>query len=293
MTEVRNALNQSNVRGLLCDICKANNEGHAVKTAETTNRCVLCQENLCDSCCKMHKTFKVSRNHDVIKIGCDVGEESVVSPTTNCDIHRGKVLDYYCADCKKVVCVSCFVESHKAHDCKDVNTVEEEFRNMINNSAHVISTLSEEILTKKNSCESRETFLLKIAAREKEILQRSEELMKMINEQTQALLSSLDEIKNKHFKEIRMKEDELDRRLLVLESFSRYCNELILKGSASDVCRSTEEILRRADELVEDHETYIMRPMVSVSVTFKAPVLDKIFKSSNGNMVGSVTGNSC
>src|SRR6218665_2640950 len=71
MTEVRNALNQSNVKGLLCDICKANYEGHAVKIAEATNRCSVCQKNLCDSCCKMHKTFKVSINHDPLRPPCD------------------------------------------------------------------------------------------------------------------------------------------------------------------------------------------------------------------------------
>src|SRR5688572_20673920 len=102
-----------------------------------------------------------------------------------------------------------------------------------------------------------------MTASEREILQISEALKKMIEEHTKSLLSSLEDIKNRHSKEIQTEEDELDRRLSILESFSRYCDELRSKGSASDVCRSKDELLRRADELEEDHETYIMRPRVS------------------------------
>lgn len=110
--EVRNALNQSRMAGIPCDICKENTESPVGKIHEATNRCFVCQENICDSCCKMHKSFKVSKYHEILKIGGDVGEEESVrknmqeaavklSKTMNCDIHRGKALDYYCAECKK------------------------------------------------------------------------------------------------------------------------------------------------------------------------------------------------
>jgi len=295
MIEVRNALNQSKVAAIPCDICNATTESPTGKMPEATNLCLVCHENLCESCCKMHKTFKVSKDHEIVKIGDDVPPDVIVKnlQTINCDIHRKKVLDYYCTECKKVVCVSCFVENHRFHDCKDVSTVEEEFRNIIGNSAHVISTLSAEILAKKNKSESREKFLLKMAAREKEILQRSEELKEMIDKQTKSLLSSLEEIKNKHLKDIQTEEDELDRRLTILESFSRYCNELKSNGSASDVCRSKDELLRRANELEEDHEMYIMRPLVSFGVSFQATDLDDLSSGlRSANIVGKVKGNS-
>src|SRR6218665_2016485 len=293
MIAARNALNQSKLGDIPCDVCKTNNGGTESNIAKATLRCLECQENLCEECCKMHKAFKVSRNHKVLKIDDEVGEEEAVKNlnVVNCDIHRGKILDYYCAECKKVVCVSCFVENHKTHDCKDVNTVEEEFRQMIKSSADQISMLAAELLAKKEKSESKDALLTKIAEREKEILQRSNELKEMIDEHAKSLLSSLDKMKNRRLKEMQAREDELDRHLIIVESFKRYCDELISKGSASDVCRSKDELLLRAEVIEEDHETYIMRPCVSWDVAFSTTDISNVLKSTNGNMVGSLEGN--
>ena len=291
MIEAKNTLNKTNMQAVPCDACKANAGGTESYISEATLRCMDCQEYLCEDCYKMHKTFKMSRNHKVLKIGG--GEEEAIKSfnVMNCDIHRGKVLDFYCADCKKVVCVSCFVESHKAHYCKDVNTVEEEFSQMIKSSSDKISTLAGELLVNKKKLESKEDFPTKIAAIEKEILQRSDELKKAVDENTKSLLSTLDEMKNKRLKEIQAIEDELDRQLMIVESFKRYCDELISKGSASDVCRSKDELLRRADELEEDHEICITRQRVTYDLTFLATDLTKFLKATNGNVIGSLKGN--
>src|SRR6218665_3154521 len=114
----------------------------------------------------------------------------------------------------------------------------------------------------------------------------------MIDNQTKSLLILLDEIKNRHLKELQTEEDEFHRRVTILESFSRYCDELRSKGSASDVCRSKDElhVLRRADELEESHETYVMRPLVSFDVTFHATDLDNMLTTTNGNIIGKLKG---
>src|SRR6218665_1290176 len=293
LIEVRSAMNQSMTAIITCDACTANNEGTESNVSKATLRCFDCLENLCEDCHKMHKAFKMSRNHKVLKIDSSIGYDEAIKSVSamNCDIHRGKALDYYCAECRKVVCVSCFVESHKTHDCKDVNTVEDEFRQMIKSSADKMSTLAGELLVKKEKSESNDALLTKIAEREKEILQRSNELKEMIDQHAKSLLSSLDKMKNRRLKEIQAREDEMDRNLLILESFKRYCDELISKGSASDVCRSKDEVLLRAEVIEEDHETYIMRPRVSWDVAFSTTDISNFLKSTNGNMVGSLEGN--
>ena len=256
---------------------------------------MTCRESLCIDCFKLHKMFKTMRGHEILNIGSNIEEEEEIIRSLqpiNCDIHRGKVLDYYCAECKKVVCVSCFVESHRTNDCKDVDTVEEEFRKAIKCNVHRTSTLAKELVDRKEKSQSKDDFLKKMAEREKEILRRSEELKELIDEHTKSLLSSLDEIKNQHLKDMQTEEDELDRRFTVLESYSRYCDELRSKGSAGDVCRNKDELLRRADELEEDHETYAMRPLVSFDVAFQATDLNSLLNTTNGNIIGIVKGKS-
>src|SRR6218665_1052198 len=290
--QVRSALNQTKTTVVPCDVCKANTSVSQSNTSTATLRCLDCQENLCEDCYKMHKAFKMSRNHKVLEIDGEVGEEEAITilDVVNCDDHRGKVLDYYCAECEKVVCVSCFVESHKAHDCKDVNTVEGKFRKKIKSCSDKISTLVEELLSKKEKLESKENFLTKIAARERDILQRSDDLKKMIAEQTKSLLNSLDEIKNRRLKKIQTREDEMDRQLIILESFKSYCDELRSKGSASDVCRSKDELLRRTNELEDDHVD-IMGQRVSCHLTLLAPDLKTLLIFNNGNIIGRLKGN--
>src|SRR6218665_200587 len=106
----------------------------------------------------------------------------------------------------------------------------------------------------------------------------------MIDIQTRSLLSSLGEIKNRRLKDIQAREYELDRNLIIVESFKSYCDELSSKGSASDICRNKDQILFREDELEEDHELYILRQPVSYDFTFLATDL-------NGNIIGTLEGN--
>src|SRR6218665_1465710 len=293
MTSLIEALKHAKMESLTCDMCKANTEVDAANLPEASVRCLLCQENLCECCLKLHQTFKLMRNHKIAKIGQNIQVEEVVMnlQTMDCYIHRGKVLDYYCTKCKKVVCVSCFVESHRTHDCKDVNTVEGKFRKMIRSSADKISTLAGELLAKKEKSKGKEDFLTRIAERENEILQRSNVLKEMIDEHAKSLLSSLDDMKNRRLNVMEAIEDNLDRHLIIVESFKRYCNKLISKGSASDICRGKDELLLRAEVIEEDNETYIMRPRVSWDVAFSTTDISNFLKSTNGNMVGSLKGN--
>src|SRR6218665_2717596 len=229
MIEARNAFNYSNLAIHPCDICRENNDVTGAQIPEATVRCLTCRESLCNDCFKLHTMFKTMKGHEILNIGSNIEEEEAIIRSlqpVNCDIHCGKVLDYYCAECKKVVCVSCFVESHKIHDCKDVNTVEEEFRKAIKYNVHRTSTLAKELVDRKEKSQSKDDFLKKMAEREKEILRRSEELKELIDEHTKSLLSSLDEIKNQHLKDMQTEEDELDRRFTVLQSYARYWDEL-------------------------------------------------------------------
>src|SRR6218665_1767929 len=104
---------------IICDICKVWYEGITGDIPRATMRCLECQDNYCDSCVKGQQFQKLSKNHKLVKIGSETA-------TKYCIKHSQRTLDYYCADCKKIVCVSCFVDSHASHKCKDVTTVDEE-----------------------------------------------------------------------------------------------------------------------------------------------------------------------
>src|SRR6218665_447232 len=188
---------------IICNKCDIRNKGKTGQIPKATRRCVECQENYCDCCAEIHQLVKVGK-HQMVNVGSDLKSETkrLVS-MKSCTKHIHKPLDYYCSDCMKVVCVSCFVESHKVHDCKDVTTVDEEFRQAIENKARKMSTYANEMMLFRRKNEKRKADFLKvIAEKEKEIQKRNQDIKDMIDRQTKSLFDDLSVIKSKHLKEM-------------------------------------------------------------------------------------------
>jgi len=276
---------------IICDICDIRNKGKTGQVPKATMRCMECQDNYCEGCAEIHQLQKVSKDHQMVNIGSDMKSEKkrLVSKKT-CTKHIHKPLDYYCSDCKKVVCVSCFVESHKLHDCKDVTTVDEEFRQEIGKEAWKVSTYVKEMLQMRNNNENKNSdFQKEIVEKEKEIRKRNQEIKDMIDRHTEILLNELSVIKSKHLKEMENQKEEIERYRTIFESFDAYCTEIISTGSASDICSSVDQIIVRAGKLERDHEAFIGRPHQSVEVSFQATDLGFVFSASS-NFVGKVEG---
>ena len=210
--------------------------------------------------------------------------------TMYCTEHPQKPLDYYCADCKKILCVSCCVESHTSHKCKDVAAVSEEFRLTIQSNSSMISIYADEMLSLKEKAELRKAYFLKeIADKEEAIQRRNQELKDMIDEHTTSLLDQLFVIKSRHIKEMETEVQEIDRCCTILKSFEAYCAELVSEGSPSDICSSFDQLIDRTDELEKDHEAFTNRPHQSVEVAFQITDLGEVLQKSN-NVVGQIKG---
>ena len=292
LLEYKSALQFGSVT-IICDICNASNDFIKGEVPKATMRCIECQYYYCDNCIKAHKLQKLSKYHQMVKIGSDMKSETTrLVSVKSCTKHIQKTLDYYCTDCKKIVCVSCFVESHKLHDCKDVTTVDEEFRKIIDKKAREISAYTKDMMFMRDTSESgKSDFLTEIVEKEKEILKVSEELKAIIDQHTQSLLDELSVIKSNHLKELETRMEEIDRYCTIFSSFHSYCTELTLKGSASDICGSVDELIARADDLERDHEAFIYRPYKSVEISFYATDLLDVLQNANNNLVGEVEGN--
>src|SRR6218665_1723681 len=278
---------------IICDVCNLRDEGKTRQVPKATMRCMECQDYYCEGCAEIHRLQKVSKDHQMVNIGSDLTSETkrLVSKKS-CTKHIHKPLDYYCSDYKKVVCVSCFVESHRLHDCKDVTTVDEEFRQAIEKEAWRISTYVKEMLLMRNNNEEKNAdFLKEIVKMEKEILKRNQEIKDMIDRHTELLLDELSVIKSKNLKKMENQKEEIDRCRTILESFKVYCTELRSKGSTSDICSSVDQIIARANELERDNEALTGRPHKSVKVSFQATVLGDILQNGSSNFVGKLEGN--
>src|SRR6218665_3960902 len=175
---------------IICDMCNVRNGHRKGQISKAAFRCLQCQDNYCLSCMKVHQFLKVSKDHQLVNVGSDANSEMKQPLAIKfCSNHTQKPLDYYCADCKKIVCVSCFVLSHASHKCKDVTTVAEEFRKTIDTKSLKISTYVNELLLMINNEKERKAeFLKQMIQKEAEILKRNKELIDIIEKQTKSLL---------------------------------------------------------------------------------------------------------
>ena len=157
---------------IVCDVCSANDESKTGQVPLATMRCLECQDNYCNGCVKVHQYLKISRAHKLVHIGSDAETSGIkrVYSVNYCSEHTQKPLQYYCAECRKIVCVSCFVEKHKSHDCKDMATVDDDFRQTIEDNARKISNYADKLLVIREIIEKRKAdFLMEKTQSIKEI----------------------------------------------------------------------------------------------------------------------------
>lgn len=115
--------------GAICGRCDSNG----------TNRCLDCNDILCDDCVQLHQHNSFSRDHCIIPLATlsPIGSSANISNGSNghnndpqCDIH-GEVLRYVCESCKKIVCQECTLWEHKDHNCIPVGNVAETAKEQI------------------------------------------------------------------------------------------------------------------------------------------------------------------
>lgn len=290
LIDVKTMLLLNNTSVIHCDICKTIYKGQKEEAKPATMRCLECRDNFCDFCSKAHKLNKLSSSHHVLKIGSETEDDMrKMFPAKNCNVHKQQPLGYYCPECRRLVCVSCLLENHVSHKCKDVTSIEEEVRQTIEKNALVIASNAEELLLRERSIDQRKKeFVAELMKMECEIQKRYEELRDMVDKHTSSLLEEIKLLKHTQFTKFQMEKEEIEHFRIIFKSFESYSTELCSKGSASDVFGCFHDLLRRAEELHKDHDEYLGRPRESIKVSFKATDTRALPDTTDKNIVGKI-----
>ncbi|CAC5416310.1 unnamed protein product [Mytilus coruscus] len=95
--------------------------------------CTECEEALCENCKSLHRSFKVSRNHNVSALPPLSGNQSSDKQKelvdngkdkwVKCDEHHDKYLEYFCIKHEKPCCILCKRQYHR--DCCEVEKIDD------------------------------------------------------------------------------------------------------------------------------------------------------------------------
>jgi len=232
----------------MCEICSAEESSMAVAY------CIECQQNMCTVCSASHKKMRFASTHRFIELQSPIeADELLVKLSTNmCDKHRDKPMEVYCVECKAVMCMMCYLKGHKTHDFSDVNEVADELSKQILTDCDDVDKKAVEFRERLSKLADKETALAdKTSKVEKKIVDRTEELKRWIDKRKAELLSELMTAKRKEQKEIENVRHELEGRLMMIDSFKKYSEQLREKGSACDIVREVGGLRVRAKELLE------------------------------------------
>ena len=236
-----------------CEACSGDEESESEVQNEASVYCVECQMKLCKICERGHKAIKATRSHKLVQIGEHVDADILYQslPPASCDKHKHKKLKYYCFECKSAICMVCFVEDHKSHNCSDINKVEDDFRKQMTSDTDSIAAGVDKCGEMLESLEKEKNeFVEQVEKTRVEISEKAEQLKQMIDDHREKLMNELSAMKQTRMKEIESLREEIERQLLSMETYKKYVDEVRQKGTACDIARAVSDLHDRADELL-------------------------------------------
>jgi len=128
---------------------------------------------------------------------------------------------------------------------------------------------------------------LHLAGIEDEINTSADKSIAAIRRDREKLLSEAESIKQKQVKQVETVRQEVEQYATALESFTRYSETLLSRGTACDVTRSANSLHERADELMKfDVIGHVDSSLPPGNVTFTSSTL---LDREDRNLVGTVT----
>jgi transketolase len=273
-----------------CEEC-SDDVSDSASRKEAAMFCADCQQRFCESCVEIHKKAKISRGHKLVD-SCD--KENIRAAvremkTIFCEKHSTETIKVYCLNCKEAICMMCFVESHKLHECSDVNKVVDEFRQQMKNDIkNMNETMRKCDDALKEHEKNEDDFNKAVEEMEKEIIDRAEKLKKKIDLEKQKLLEELASRKADRMKEIEQVTENIERHMSFVMSLAKYTKELKEQGSASDVAKQQRTLRKRTDELIKTDVSREACDLGRVHVSLEAVKISKLAKLIQRNLIGRI-----
>jgi len=237
----------------LCSMCTYRATSEAANIDHATTYCLQCQEAFCELCASGHRKQKATRDHKLLQIGDRVKPEELYTqyPPANCDKHVDEAMKIYCNECRLVICMMCYIKEHNSHKCSDIHELVDEFRKQMANDVKGVANGAEECeQTLQQMTTEKKDFHEQVSKSRGEIREKTKQLRQMIDRHEESLLAELKSIKQKRTKEIEAAYQEVECHLAAKQSYTKYVQEILEKGTACDIARAVSSLHKRADELL-------------------------------------------
>ena len=253
----------------LCDPCQFNTE-----IVKAVSWCSTCEEGLCKSCDKCHRSFKMTSSHVLVPLE-EMNSDKMslgIRGINYCSEHNGKIIEAYCVDHSRPCCTLGATLSHRK--CESVISIDTAAAGIKQSTKAV--ALSNELQQKSKHID--------------EMIENRKENIGVIEKKTGDILANIDDVKDvviKHLNEVadKMKEKVTSSKKNTIITLSDEVTELssikctvdnwkvildtcVQHGSEQQCLVEMDRITRKNSDLNKEMKEAILQPKRSL-VTFE------------------------
>ncbi|XP_015762184.1 PREDICTED: E3 ubiquitin-protein ligase TRIM71-like isoform X2 [Acropora digitifera] len=259
------ALEDSSVQAQKCNACDDNNPA--------TSYCFVCQTFMCASCVQSHQRFKATRGHRNVlidKLQAQDVQELIRRPAMcSHQFHEGQPLEFYCEDCKVLICVKCSIVIHNRHSVTDTRkaALEQKMKLM-----EAVAKLKAEILLYANEIktqtELKDKNVTDIMNAEKKMRDSVEEWIRNLREHEKKMRQRFRGIYEAEQKQHETRLKNLELITTQLKSCVERGQGVLERNISTEILQTNHTILQRCDELINTRK----------SDRYKSPYLNYLVK---------------
>jgi hypothetical protein len=253
----------------LCDPCQFNTE-----FVKAVSWCSTCEEGLCKSCDKCHRSFKMTSSHVLVPLE-EMNSDKMslgIRGINYCSEHNGKIIEVCCVDHSRPCCTLCATLSHRK--CESVISID---------TAAAGIKQSTKAMALSNELQQQSKHI-------DEMIENRKENIGVIEKKTGDILANIDDVKDvviKHLNEVadKMKEKVTSSKKNTIVTLSDEVTELssikctvdnwkvildtcVQHGSEQQYLVEMDRINRRNFDLNKEMKEAILQPRESL-VTFE------------------------
>ena len=268
------ALEDGTVQAQSCNNCDENNPA--------TSYCFVCQSFLCASCFQSHQRFKTTRGHRNVLIdklqAQDVHE--LIHRPVMCSqrYHEDQPLEFYCEDCKVLICLKCSIVSHNRHRVTDTEkSVQEQKMQMAEAVAKVKAKIILYQTEIKKQTDLQNKNIADIMNAEKKMIDSLDEWMRDLRQHKKKMKEKFRDIYEAEQRQHAARVENLELITTQLKSCVDRGQSILERNISAEILNANPAILERCDELLIEREPDV----------YKSPYYNYVVEKSL-NMFGRV-----
>ena len=271
------ALKDSGAEAQKCGSCDENNTA--------SSYCFVCQNFLCTPCFKAHQRLKATRGHRNVvieKLQAQDVEDLIHRPVMcSQQYHENQPLEFYCEECKVLICHKCSVVSHNRHTMTDTQKAAQVQKTQMMDALEKVK--AETVVYQKQV--RKQTELMdknkkEIMSCEKKMTDLVEDLIRDLREHERVMKAKFAEIYEAQQKHHATQLENFELVLTQLKSCVERGESIVQRNISAEILQTNQAIVKRCEELLKARKPDIYKPShVNYMVEQKVKILDRIVVS--------------